>query len=601
MLLFFKSNRRNIVFGLFKNLKKRDLILILISIALIVVQVWLELKMPDYTKELTTMVQSKSATMGKVLKNGGLMLACAGGSLFSAIICAIIISKVSSSFSRTLREKLFSKIASFSDADMKRFSVPSLITRTTNDVMQMQNFMAMGVQMLFKAPITAIWAICKISSTNIKWTLAVIIVVAVIIVCIGILVGICLPRFRKIQKLTDDINNVTRENVAGVRVVRAFNAENYQATKFEKVNNDITKNHLFTARTMGIMSPVMTLSMNGLMLAIYWIGAILINDIAFGGDVTVMALNRAVVVGNMVAFTQYAMQVVMSFMMLIVIFIILPRTIVSGNRIAEVLNTIPSIKDGEEQSSTEKVGEIEFKDVSFSYLDSDDNEKVLHNISFSVKRGETLAIIGATGSAKSTLVNLIPRFYEATSGQVLVDGIDVKNYTEKALRDKIAIASQKAVLFKGTIKENITYGSDEIDEGRIAKVIEISKSDFISDLDKGIDSEVAQGGTNFSGGQKQRISIARALYKNAEIMIFDDTFSALDYKTDMLVRRAIKENLSNTTTIIVAQRIGTIKNADQIIVLDEGIIVGKGTHEELLQNCEVYKEIALSQLSKEEL
>ena len=589
------------MFGLFKNLKKRDLILILISIALIVVQVWLELKMPDYTKELTTMVQSKSATMGKVLKNGGLMLACAGGSLFSAIICAIIISKVSSSFSRTLREKLFSKIASFSDADMKRFSVPSLITRTTNDVMQMQNFMAMGVQMLFKAPITAIWAICKISSTNIKWTLAVIIVVAVIIVCIGILVGICLPRFRKIQKLTDDINNVTRENVAGVRVVRAFNAENYQATKFEKVNNDITKNHLFTARTMGIMSPVMTLSMNGLMLAIYWIGAILINDIAFGGDVTVMALNRAVVVGNMVAFTQYAMQVVMSFMMLIVIFIILPRTIVSGNRIAEVLNTIPSIKDGEEQSSTEKVGEIEFKDVSFSYLDSDDNEKVLHNISFSVKRGETLAIIGATGSAKSTLVNLIPRFYEATSGQVLVDGIDVKNYTEKALRDKIAIASQKAVLFKGTIKENITYGSDEIDEGRIAKVIEISKSDFISDLDKGIDSEVAQGGTNFSGGQKQRISIARALYKNAEIMIFDDTFSALDYKTDMLVRRAIKENLSNTTTIIVAQRIGTIKNADQIIVLDEGIIVGKGTHEELLQNCEVYKEIALSQLSKEEL
>ena len=589
------------MFGLFKNLKKRDWILILISIALIIVQVWLELKMPDYTKELTTMVQSKSAAMGKVLKNGGLMLACAGGSLFSAIICAVIISKVSSSFSRTLREKLFSKIASFSDADMKRFSVPSLITRTTNDVMQMQNFMAMGVQMLFKAPITAIWAICKISSTNIKWTLAVIIVVAVIIVCIGILVGICLPRFRKIQKLTDDINNVTRENVAGVRVVRAFNAENYQATKFEKVNNDITKNHLFTARTMGIMSPVMTLSMNGLMLAIYWIGAILINDIAFGGDVTATALNRAVVVGNMVAFTQYAMQVVMSFMMLIVIFIILPRTIVSGNRIAEVLNTTPSIKDGEEQSSTEKVGEIEFKDVSFSYLDGDDNEKVLHNISFSVKRGETLAIIGATGSAKSTLVNLIPRFYEATSGQVLVDGIDVKNYTEKALRDKIAIASQKAVLFKGTIKENITYGSDEIDEGRIAKVIEISKSDFISDLDKGIDSEVAQGGTNFSGGQKQRISIARALYKNAEIMIFDDTFSALDYKTDMLVRRAIKENLSNTTTIIVAQRIGTIKNADQIIVLDEGIIVGKGTHEELLQNCEVYKEIALSQLSKEEL
>ena len=587
------------MFSLFKYLKKKDWLLIAVSVFFIVCQVWLELKMPDYTAKLTTIVQNGTAQMKEVWINGGLMLACAGGSLVSAVICSILISRVASSFSLTLRDELFKKISSFSNAEMKKFSVPSLITRTTNDVVQMQNFMAMGVQLLFKAPIMAVWAICKISATNIKWTTAVIISVAIIVVCIGILVGICLPRFKKIQKLTDEINNVTRENISGVRVVRAFNAENYQENKFEKVNNNITKTNLFTSRAMGFLSPIMTLVMNGLTLSIYWIGAILINNIALTGEAAIA--ERITVVGNMTAFTSYAMQVVMAFMMLIMIFIILPRTIVSGNRIAEVLKTQPSIVGGDYVTQTRGNGELEFRNVSFSYDDSDNDEKALSNISFKVEKGQTLAIIGATGSGKSTLINLIPRFCDATSGEILVDGINVKDYSEKALRDKIAIASQKAVLFKGTIKENITFGSDIVDEERIHKALKISQSDFVNELDLGIESQVAQGGTNFSGGQKQRLSLARASYKNAEINIFDDTFSALDYKTDMLVRKAINENLIDSTNIIIAQRIGTIKDADKILVLDEGKIVGAGTHQELLENCGIYKEIALSQLSKEEL
>lgn len=587
------------MFSLFKNLKTKDWILIGLSVCLIVVQVWLELKMPDYTAELTAMIQGENAVMSEVWKNGGLMLACAVGSLLSAIICSILISKVASSFSMTLREKLFNKISDFSEAEMKKFSVPSLITRTTNDVMQLQNFMAMGVQLLFKAPIMAIWAICKISTTNIKWTSAVLISVAIIIICVGILVGICLPRFKKIQKLTDDINNVTRENISGVRVVRAFNAEKYQEQKFEKVNNNITKNNLYTSRATGIMSPVMTLVMNGLSLAIYWIGAIIINNIALSGPEAVA--ERIDTVGNMAAFSQYAMQIVMSFMMLIMIFIILPRTLVSGKRIAEVLKTDSSIVSGETGITTDTSGEIEFKNVSFAYPDSRENEMALKDISFKVSKGQTLAIIGATGSSKTTLINLIPRFYDTTKGEVLINGINVKEYDEKELRDKISIASQKAVLFKGTIKENITYGTENYDEENLKKSIEVSQSKFIEKLEDGINSEVAQGGTNFSGGQKQRISIARAVYKDAEIMIFDDTFSALDYKTDMLVRKAIKKKLKDKTVVIVAQRIGTIKDADKIIVLDEGRIVGSGTHSELLENCKIYKEIALSQLSKEEL
>ena len=587
------------MFSLFKNLKVKDIFLILISVGLIVVQVWLELKMPDYTAQLTRLVQSESATISEVWKNGGLMLACAAGSLLAAVICSILISNVASSFSMTLREKLFNQITNFSDAEMKKFSVPSLITRTTNDVMQVQNFMAMGVQLLFKAPIMAVWAICKISTTNIKWTTAVLISVVIIVICVSILISVCFPRFKKIQKLTDDLNNVVIENVSGVRVVRAFNSENYQEQKFEKVNNDITKNNLFTSRAMGFMSPIMTLVMNGLTLAIYWIGALLINDIALTGLVAIE--ERIAVIGNMTAFTQYALQVIMAFMMLIMIFIILPRTVVSGNRIAEVLKTDPSIKSGNSKIDGEKRGEVEFRNVSFAYSDSREDEMTLKNISFKVEKGQTLAIIGATGSAKTTLINLIPRFYDATNGEVLVNGKNVKEYNEKELRDTISIASQKAVLFKGSVKENITYGSDVIDYDKINEVIEISQSNFIYNLDKGLDSEVAQGGTNFSGGQKQRLSIARALYKDADIMIFDDTFSALDYKTDMLIRKSIKKNLSDKTVIIVAQRIGSIKDADKIIVLDDGEIVGEGTHLELLKNCKIYKDIALSQLSKEEL
>lgn len=585
--------------GLFKKLKWKDWVLIGISVGLIVVQVWLELKMPDYTKQLTAMVQDGSATMSGVWENGGYMLLCALGSLCSAIICSILISRVASSFSRTLREELFAKISSFSDAEMKRFSVPSLITRTTNDVMKLQNFMAMGVQLLFKAPIMAVWAICKISTTDIKWTMAVLISVVIIVVCVGILVSVCLPRFRKIQKLTDDINNVMRENISGVRVVRAFNAEDYQESKFEKVNEEITRNNLFTSKTMGLMSPVMTVVMNGLSLAIYWIAAILINNIAFTGVESIMA--RAEVMGNAASFTQIAMNIVMAFMMLIVIFVILPRTIVSGKRVAEVLNTNSSIVFPENGEVPTAEGEIEFKGVSFAYPDSGENEMALQNINFKVEKGQTLAIIGATGSAKTTLINLIPRFYDVSSGEVLVDGVNVKNFSEKDLRDRVSIASQKAVLFKGSIKDNITYGTEEFNEDRLNKSLEISQSKFVSTLEKGVESEVAQGGTNFSGGQKQRLSIARAIYKDAEIIIFDDTFSALDYKTDMLVRKSIRKNLKDKTIIIVAQRIGTIKDADKILVLDEGKIVGAGTHEELLDKCKIYKEIALSQLSKEEL
>lgn len=586
------------MFGLFKNLKAKDWILIGISVGFIVLQVWLELKMPDYTKALTNMIQGENANMSEVWKNGGLMLACALGSLCSAVICSILISRVASSFSMTLREKLFDKISSFSESEMKKFSVPSLITRTTNDVMQVQNFMAMGVQLLFKAPIMAIWAICKISTSNIKWTTAVLIGVVIMVICVAILVGVCLPRFRKIQKLTDDLNNVMRENVAGVRVVRAYNAEDYQEQKFEKVNDDITKNNLFASRSMGIMSPLITLIMNVLVLSIYWIGAILINDIPLTSEASV--LERVGVIGNMTAFSQYALQVVMAFMMLIVIFIILPRTIISARRISEVLKTNPSMSFGDVTQSQNQ-GEIEFRNVCFSYPDSSEGEKVLTDISFKVEKGQTLAIIGATGSAKTSLINLIPRLYDVSNGEVLVDGIDVRDYDEKVLRDKISVASQKAVLFKGTIKDNITYGAKEYDEKKLCDAIQISQSNFINDLEDGVQHEVAQGGTNFSGGQKQRISIARAIYKDAEIMIFDDTFSALDYKTDMLVRKAIKEKLDDKTIIIVAQRIGTIKDCDQIIVLDEGKIAGIGTHAQLLENCNVYKEIALSQLSKEEL
>jgi ATP-binding cassette subfamily B protein len=562
----------------------------------VVLQVYCDITLPDYTSKLTSAVAGGTADMSTVWVNGGYMLLYAVGSALCSIICGFFAARVAANFAKTLREELFTKVGTFSNAEMNKFSTPSLITRTTNDVVQMQNFIAMGMQVMIKAPVLAIWAICKISSTAIEWTVATIICVCVIVVVVVMLVAICYPKFKQIQKLTDRLNDVTRENITGVRVIRAFNAEEYQSEKFEKVNEEVKHNQLFTARTMGIMMPVMTISMNALTLAIYWIGAILINRASAIPE-------RVELLGTMTAFTQYALQVVMAFMMLITIFMMLPRCIVSARRIIEVLECEPSVKNGVVKDVKDVECEqplLQFKNVNFGY---GQGTSVLSDISFTVNKGETVAFIGATGSGKTTIVNLIERYYDVTDGEILFDGVNVKDYDEETLRSKIALAPQKAVMFKGNIKDNIAYGTDgNVDSERMDKALKIAKADeFVNNLPEGVDSPVAQGGTNFSGGQKQRLSIARAIYKDADLMIFDDTFSALDYKTDMQVRKGIKENLSGSTVLIVAQRIGTIMNADKIIVLDDGKVVGCGKHKELLETCPVYKEIALSQLSKEEL
>ena len=580
------------MFKLLKKLEKRDYISILFIVVLIVLQVWLELTMPDFTSKLTQSVAQSGVQMSDVWYNGGMMLLCAVGSMLSSFCCAFFCTRLASKFAKTLRIDMYTKISEFSRAEIKKFSTPSLITRTTNDVVQIQNFIALGLQIIVKAPTLAIWAITKISATSIEWTMATLVTVLIMLTLVIIIACLVLPKFKKIQKLIDNLNDVTRENVSGVRVVRAFNAEKYQERKFEKANDELTKNQLFTSKATGLMMPVMSLCMNGLTLAIYYIGAILVNQ--------AQIIERATIIGNMTAFTQYALQVVMAFIMMVAIFILLPRCIVSARRINEVLDSPISIKEGKESNNSDIKGKIQFKDVSFKY--NDGNNNVIEDVTFEVGKGETLAIIGATGSGKTTLINLIPRFSDVTSGEVLVDGMNVKDYKEQELQAKIAVVSQKACLFKGDVESNITYGSEkEVDDTRVKQAIDISQSLFVNELENGIKSEVAQGGTNFSGGQKQRLSIARAIYKDAEIIIFDDSFSALDYKTDMIVRKKIKENLKDKSIIIVAQRIGTIKNADKILVLDEGKIVGAGKHEELLANCPVYKEIALSQLSKEEL
>lgn len=582
------------MFRVFKNLKARDVFFILICAGLVVLQVWLDLTMPDYTQKLTESVSAGSVDMGKVFENGGMMLLCAVGSMAASIFCGFFAAQVAANFARTLRERLFGHILRFSNAEINRFSTPSLITRTTNDVVQLQMLIAMGLQMMIKAPITAVWAIAKISTSSAEWTTAMFVCVAVIIVTISLLVLLAYPKFKSIQKLTDNLNDVTRENISGVRVVRAFNAEKYQEKKFSKVNEAITSNHLFTSRVMGLMMPVMMMAMNGMTLAIYWIGAYLINNTEITG--------RAEVIGNMTAFTQYAMQVVGAFMMLVMIFIIMPRTMVSAKRINEVLETVPTVNYKSEPVKTSGRGRIEFKNVSFAYADS--GTPCLKNISFEINSGETFAIIGATGTGKSSLVNLIPRYYDVTDGEILIDGVNIKNYPEDQLESIVSVAPQKATLFSGDIKSNITYGCKEDvpdSDDRIKRSLEISKSDFVENLADGIHSKVAQGGTNYSGGQKQRLSIARAVFKDSEIIIFDDTFSALDYKTDMLVRKSVRERLSDKTVIIVAQRIGTIRNADKIMVLHDGEIAGIGKHDELMNNCDIYREIALSQLSEEEL
>ena len=581
---------------LLKNFRKKEWGLTFVCLILVFVQVWLELKMPDYMSEITILVQSEGSQMGEILKNGGFMLACALGSLLSAIVTGYIASGISSTFSMNLRKKIFDKVENLAMQEVKQFSTSSLITRTTNDITQIEMLIAMGLQLLLKAPITAIWAITKILNKSWQWSAITAVGVAILLSVIAVLVVIVMPKFKIVQKLIDKINEVTRENLTGIRVVRAFNAEKYQMDKFENVNTKLTNQQLFNQKVFSVLSPVMYLVMYGITLAIYFAGAYLIKD--------ALMVDKLSLFGDMVVFSSYAMQVIMSFLMLAMIFMMLPRAQVSANRVNEVLETEISIKDGNiNTDTTGNKGTVEFKNVSFKYPDAD--EYLLKNISFKAEKGETVAFIGSTGSGKSTLINLVPRFYDATEGEVLVDGINVKDYTQEFLHNKLGYVSQKAVIFDDTVKNNISYGDngkEKITEDKIKEAIEVAQGkEFVEKMDDKYDTHLAAGGTNVSGGQKQRLSIASAIARNPEIYIFDDSFSALDYKTDSILRKELKKYTNDSTILIVAQRIGTIMNADKIIVLDNGECVGIGTHKELLKNCEVYNQIALSQLSKEEL
>lgn len=581
------------MFKLLKSFRKKEWLITIVSVCLIVMQVWLELKMPDYMSKVTILVQTEGSKMSDILINGGYMLLCAFGSLVGAVIVGYLIALLSAGFSKELRGKLFRKVEEMSMSEVKEFSTNSLITRTTNDITQVEMFVGFGLQLLIKAPVTAIWAITKILNKSWEWSMVTAVAVVILLVVIGILTIIVLPKFKIVQKLTDKLNEVTRENLTGIRVVRAFNAEDYQEKKFKNVNDDLTNLQLFNQKSMSIMSPVMYLIMYMLTLIIYFIGAYLIKD--------AMMADKIALFGDMVVFSSYAMQIIMSFLMLAMIFMILPRAEVSASRINEVLDTNISVKDGNVETKKE-VGTIEFKNVSFKYPDAE--EYVLRNISFKANKGDTIAFIGSTGSGKSTLVNLVVRFYDVTEGEILVDGINIKDYKLEYLYKLIGYVPQKAVMFNGTVNSNIAYGDakEVITVNRIKEAAKVAQADdFVSKMDDGYASHIAQGGTNVSGGQKQRLAIARAIAKNPEIYIFDDSFSALDYKTDAVLREELKKYTKDATSLIVAQRIGTIMNADKIIVLDNGTSVGVGTHEELLKNCEVYKEIALSQLSKEEL
>ena len=579
---------------LLKELNKKDWFFAFISFILIIVQVWLELKMPDYMSEITKLVQTKGVLMSDILTQGGYMLLCAFGSLVSAIIVGYLISNIAASFSMRTRKSLFEKVENLSMEEVKNFQASSLITRTTNDITQIQMFIAMGLQLLIKSPITAVWAVTKILGKNLTWSMITAIAVVILLVTILVLMIIVMPRFKIVQNLIDKINGVTRENLTGIRVVRAFNAEKYQEDKFEKVNNDLTKNQLFNQKAFSVMQPVMYLVMYFLTLSIYFIGAGLIESANMTDKISLF--------GDMVVFSSYAMQVIMSFLMLAMIFMMLPRANVSAKRINEVLDTVISVKDGKGAKAKE-VGTVEFKNVSFKYPDAE--EYLLEDISFKAKKGETIAFIGSTGSGKSTLINLIPRFYDATKGEVLVDGVNVKEYKLKDLYNKLGYIPQRAVMFNGTVSSNIAYGENgkgEITKEKIKDSVKVAQAEeFVSKMENTYDAHIAQGGTNVSGGQKQRLSIARAIARNPEIYIFDDSFSALDYKTDSVLRKELKKYTKDATILIVAQRIGTIMNADKIIVLDNGKCAGIGTHKELLKTCDVYKEIALSQLSKEEL
>ena len=581
---------------LLKKFTKTEWLLSCAALAFIILQVWMDLTLPDYMSEITTLVQTEGSAMGEILAAGGKMLGCALLS-FGASVCTVICAaRIASNFSSNLRSLLFNQVQSFTMAEIGKFSTASLITRSTNDVMQVQMLIVMGLQVLLKAPITAVWAIAKISGKSWQWTFSTGVAVAVLMVIVLTCVAIAMPKFRKLQVLTDDLNRITRENLTGLSVIRAYNAEAYQEKKFEEANASLTGAQLFANRTLAFLMPGIQLVMNGLALAVYWIGAFLIQNASLE--------NKLPIFSDMIVFSQYAMQVVMSFMMLVIILILFPRAAVAARRINEVLDTAPSIQDGTvTETDPEHAGEVEFRDVSFRYPDAEGD--VLHHISFTARKGETVAFIGSTGCGKSTVINLIPRFYDATEGQVLVDGVDVRQYDQKALRNKIGYISQKAVLFSGTVKSNVAYGDNGrpgfLDEDIVEAVYTAEASEFVEKMVGTYDAHIAQGGSNLSGGQKQRISIARAVCRHPEILIFDDSFSALDYKTDRKVRENLKKECGNATRLIVAQRIGTIRDADQIIVLHDGAIAGKGTHEELMKNCGVYQQIALSQLSKEEL
>ena len=587
------------MFRVLKLLKVREWIFALLAVGLIVLQVWLDLTMPDYMATITQLaVTGSSANMGELWKNGAFMLACALGSALSAVAVGFFVARIAAAVSFRLRAQVFDKVESFSMEEINRFSTASLITRTTNDIMQVQMVMSMGLQMVIKAPILAVWAVCKILTRQWEWSVVTAVAVVLMLALMLFILVAVFPKFRKVQKLTDNLNSVTRENLTGVRVVRAYNAEKYQENKFAKANGELTKTQLFTSRAMAIMAPVMTMVMSGMSLAIYWIGAYLIDALPTGAE-------RSELFGQMAAFSGYGMQVVMAFMMLAMIFIILPRAMVSVRRINEVLDTPASVADGALSAAPEgsPVGTVEFRNVSFKYPDAE--EYVLKNLSFRAEKGQTVAFIGSTGSGKSTAVNLVPRFYDATDGEVLVDGVNVKDYTLRALHDKIGYVPQRAVMFSGTVESNVAFGEKdgaEYTPDDVKEAVRVAQGkEFVEEKEDGYFAHVAQGGTNFSGGQKQRLAIARAVCRDPEIFIFDDSFSALDYKTDRELRTALKEEAGGATSLIVAQRIGTIRDADLIIVLEEGEVVGQGTHEELMENCEVYREIAYSQLSEEEL
>ena len=582
-----------------KHLRWKEWLLVAACVVLIVGQVQLDLALPDYMSEITRLVQTEGSQMSDILLAGGKMLLCALGSMLLTVCTTFFTAQIASRFSARLRGEMYRKVVGFSNEEINRFSTASLITRTTNDISQLQMFFSFGMQSLIKAPIMAFIAVGKISTKSWEWSLLTGGVIAFVCVLLVFIMLYAVPRMKKMQTLTDNLNRITRENLTGLQVVRAYNAENYQEGKFAKANEEMTRNSQQANIAMSVMNPGMNLAMNGLTLGIYWIGAALISAIAVTSPAAMM--ERIGLFSDMVVFMQYAMQVIMAFLMLVMIFVMLPRVTVSASRVNEVLDTKARIVDGKEtQGKPGMKGEIEFRDVSFRYPDADGD--AIHHISFTAHHGQTVALIGATGCGKSSIINLIPRLYDATSGQVLVDGVDVRDYTQDALRSKIGFVPQKAFLFSGTVSSNVGYGEDNASGAAIRKAVAIAQAaEFVESPEVGYSGTVAQGGSNFTGGQKQRLSIARAVARDPEILVFDDSFSALDYKTDRTLRQALRQQTSGTTNIIVAQRIGTIRDADCILVIEDGAIVGKGTHRELMESCKVYQEIAYSQLSKEEL